>query len=222
MQITFFTHMLIRDLLKEQTRIDARDFLETRQTSIIKLNNFFLLTKGDTQVHGSFIKQETKPLIDRPSEGIITFNCIVNNKRSDKLTNCLYKTYLNQKSIDLESLCLEFSKRVINLYIELRFLNLDGNMFEPAVELVNHILNDLMIEVNFLPRCFYFIIVDDIIIRDPTEKEEQIKELYYLFILKSKNEYVFIEKIGNENELDDLYQIMDIVSQNFDNQIKLK
>ncbi|EQB60474.1 exosome complex exonuclease rrp45 [Vairimorpha apis BRL 01] len=209
--------MLVHELLKEHTRFDLRDFLTTRSTSISKLNTFYLLTKGDTQLHGSFIKQESKPLIDRPNEGIITFNCIINNKRSDKLTNIIYKIFLNQKSIDLESLCLEFGKRVINLYVELKFLNLDGNMYEPAIDLVNYMLNDLQIEINFFPRCFYFVIFNDIIIRDPTEKEDQIKELYYLFVLKSKNEFIFIEKIGIENEIDDLYQIMDIVSHNFDN-----
>lgn len=204
--------MIVKDLLQTYSRFDKRELLDARISKIYKMENSYFLDHGQTQIIALFDKSEIKPYIDKPNEGIITINCISNNKRCDRLNNFLYKVYISQKCIDLESLCIKYSKKVISLYIELRILNLDGNCYEPSVDLINYLLKDNNISVNFFPSCFYYIAIDGIFIRDPTELEDLEKDWYYLIATKSKNEYIYIEKIGKENEIDDIYQILEITT----------
>lgn len=202
--------MIVQDLLKDYSRFDKRELLDSRTSEISKMENFYFINHGQTQIIALYHISEVKPYIDKPNEGILNINCLYNNKRHDRLNNFLYKIYLNQKCIDLESMCINFNKKVISLYIELRILNLDGNCFEPSVNIINHLLKDLNINYNYLPTCYYFIAINNLFLRDPIEDEDLEKEWYYLIATKSKNEFIYIEKIGKENEIDDIYQILEI------------
>ncbi|WUR03555.1 exosome complex component (RRP45) [Vairimorpha necatrix] len=208
--------MVVKDLLKSYTRLDDRDLLQRRDFKIEKLENFFLITYGDTQIMGMYHLSVGTPYIDKPNEGIVSFNCVAAYKRTDKLNSFLKKIFINQRCIDLEALCIKYATEVKLINIELRILNSDGEVYEPSVLIVNHILNHLKIPVNFLPVCFYFIAIDGVVVRDPTELEENEKDWSYLVVHKSKNEFIYVVKIGKENTLDDIYQVCEITSGSFE------
>lgn len=204
--------MIVKELLKDHTRFDRRSLLEQRTYNIEKLENFYLYTGDNTQIIAMYYISQSKPYKDKPNEGIVTFNCISTFRRTDRLNSFLKKIYINSKCIDLEALCIKYGVEVKNIVIELRILTNDSECYESSVNIVNYLLKDLDISVNFVPSCFYFVAIDNLILRDPIDIEDNDKDWYYLIVKKSRNEYLFIEKAGKENTLDDIYQILEISS----------
>lgn len=205
-------NMLVKNLLLECDRFDKRDFLETRMSNIVKMKDSYLLDKGKTQIWGSLDISEVKPYVDKPQEGVVGFNVYVNNKRSDRFNNFLYKIYVSQKSIDLERLCLVYDRKVLSMYFDMKILNLDGDPYEPLVNMVNYMLKDIDVPLNFLPNCFYFIAINDIILRDPIDLEEAEKDWYLLIVKRSTKQFIYIEKLGGECLETDIYQIIDLTN----------
>jgi exosome complex component RRP45 len=188
--------MIAKDIIKYNERWDRRDFYETRSSTIEKLDGSYILKKGKFFIMGSHNKTIVKPYEDKPHEGIMQIYVTQSNKRSDRLNNLLHQIFIKQKSIDLESLCIKFNKQVYQHYFELRIIESDGYPLEALVELLNFMLEDVSMPVNFKPKCFYFVNLNGKIIRDPIKEEEDEKDGSYTVVMRSKNELIYFEKYG--------------------------
>lgn len=188
--------MIAKDLILQNTRWDKRGFLDARNSTKEKKDGSFFIKKGNIFIMASHQRTIVKPYVDKPHEGIIQSCVFQSNRRNDKLNNLLYRIFISQKCIDLESLCIKYNKEVYQLYFEFNVIESDGNPLEALVELMNYMLQDLGVPVNYSPRCFYFVEVGGFIVRDPLGSEEAEKDSSLLVVLRSQNEVIYFEKYG--------------------------
>ncbi|AFN83125.1 RNase PH-like exoribonuclease [Encephalitozoon romaleae SJ-2008] len=207
--------MIAKNLAEVKERFDNRDIEEARGFEVERISNSCLVSMGTSRLLTVFQKTVSKPYIDRPHEGIISFSVSIGGKRHEKLLNFLHKVYTKQKSIDLESLCVKLNEEVTFIHIDLRILSSDGNIYSLAVKGVNSVLEVLGVKMNYMPQCFFYCSIGNVIVTDPSEDEQKEEDWSCIVVMKSFREIIFLEKVGKECGIEQVLEAVDRSTGNF-------
>ncbi|AFM98406.1 RNase PH-like exoribonuclease [Encephalitozoon hellem ATCC 50504] len=207
--------MIVKNLAGIKERFDNRKIEELREFGVERISNSCLVRMGASQLLATFQKSTSKPYIDRPHEGIISFSASTGGKRYERLLNFLHKVYIKQKSIDLESLCVKLNEEVVFIHIDLRVLSSDGNIYGLAVKGVNSVLEALGVRVNYVPQCFSYCSIGSVIITDPSEDEQKEGDWNCVIVMKSPKEIVLLEKVGKECEIENMLEVVERSARSF-------
>ncbi len=191
--------MLVKDLAEKDLRMDKREFKETRQISYDLRDNMLTVRSGsktsDSLVIFSFVKTESIPFQDKPSEGIFQIN-LEKGKKNDILLNFLQNTYIKSKCIAMSDLCIKFNQSVYCVTIEIFPIQTNGDLFRLCVSGINKIIQLLEIKKFFLPEIYQFSGVCKKILNDPTENEIAASDWQMNVVMKSTREFLSIDKSG--------------------------
>ncbi|KMV65935.1 RNase PH-like exoribonuclease [Encephalitozoon cuniculi EcunIII-L] len=190
--------MIVKNLVKAGERFDNRKIEEARRLEVERISNSCLVTMGVSQLLTVFQKSTSRPYIDRPHEGIVSFSVSTGAKKYERLVNFLHKVYIKQKSIDLESLCIRLNEEVVLIHIDLRVLSGDGSIYSLAISGVNSVLEALGVRMNYVPQCFFYCSIGGVVVTDPSEDEQNKGDWSCVVIMKSPKEVVLLEKMGRE------------------------
>ncbi|ADM11639.1 RNase PH-like exoribonuclease [Encephalitozoon intestinalis ATCC 50506] len=201
--------MLVKNLIKAEERFDGRKIKETRKLEVEKISNSCLISMGKSRLLAVSQKGISRPYVDKSHEGIVNFSISMGGKRHERLVNFLHKVYIKQKSIDLESLCIKLNEEVVLIHIDLRILSCDGSIYSLIVQGVNSVLETLGVKMNYMPQCFSYCSIDNVVITDPSENEQIEEDWNCVVVMKSPKEIVFLEKIGRECSIEQVFETID-------------
>lgn len=201
--------MIVKNLIKDKERFDKRKLDECRIIKTTIEDNLVHVKAGTTEITVSSDVNIFEPYIDKPHEGIVGINVFTGSRRGESLSNFLYKIFVKNRCIDLESLCIKFGKEVYHVNIDIRVLSFDGNLYSVLTAGVNEILKKLEITVNFYPQTFMFLSICDNIVSDPSEMEINESDWFCIVTMKSYREILYVEKSGMDCSISNVLCVVD-------------
>ncbi|XP_021183963.3 exosome complex component RRP45 [Helicoverpa armigera] len=136
----------LNKIVPEGHRLDGRNYNESRPLNIAFGSEYgsCIVSLGETKVLAQVSCEVVQPKQIRPNEGLLYINAEISpmaapqfeaNRQNDlslSLNRQLEKCYKDSKCIDLESLCIVAEEKVWSIRVDIKVLNLDGNLIECA------------------------------------------------------------------------------------------
>lgn len=212
--------------LRDGERIDGRAFDEFRkteiQTGIIqKAEGSALVKLGNTQVVVGIKMQPGEPFPDTPDRGVIitnaelvplaspTFEPGPPDERAVELARIVDRGIRESEAIDLEKLCIEQSKKVWIVFIDVHAVDDDGNLMDASnLAAVAALLNtkvpasrfglgdDFKLPIKDIPVSVTSLIVENKYLVDPSKDEMSVGENLLTITTNKSDEIVAIQKSG--------------------------
>ncbi len=227
--------------LRNNERIDGRGFTEFRkiriETGIIdKAEGSAVVRIGDTEVMVGIKMQPGEPFPDTPDRGVIisnaelvplaspTFEPGPPDENSIELARVVDRGIRESEAIDLEKLCITEGEEVWLVFIDIHVLDDDGNLQDAsALAAISALLNttipnerfgygdDEILPVRDLPVSVTSLIVDEMILVDPSSDEEKLSKSRITITTDTHDNIVAIQKSGAYTLTEDkLYEVVDI------------
>lgn len=204
-----FAPMIVRSLVRAGERFDGRGLEESRTVEMEHVEDSLMAKMGKSRILVVFHRDTARPYPDRPHEGVVSFGVTLGNRRHDRASNLLHKVYIRERSIDLESLCVRQGREVVSIHMDLRVLSSDEGIYSLAVAGVNSALEMLGVSLNFVPQCFFYCSIEDVILNDPSEQELDESDWSCVVVTKSWKEILFLEKQGRGCSVEDLLEVVE-------------
>lgn len=222
----------IAQLINGGKRLDGRKFDEHRELKlekgiIEKAEGSARILLGETEVLVGVKIGVGEPFADTPEEGVLTVNAELvplasplfepgpPNENAIELARVVDRGIRESKAVDLKKICLDPSKKVLIVFIDLYVLNHDGNLIDASAiaalaallntkmskyEIVEGELNvkpgyDQLPVINY-PIPITFAKIDNKLIIDPSLEEEEAMDARLTITIEKDGKICAIQKGG--------------------------
>lgn len=138
------TIAICRSALHKGVRVDGRSIKEFRNIDIelLRKPGHAIVSFGNTKVFVAISAEVVAPNLERPNEGVISFNLEMSpmcsksyepNRQTDtekKMCHTIEKVFKDSGAVDVESLCISAGKYVWCIRVKLRVVQDDGNVLD--------------------------------------------------------------------------------------------
>ena len=223
----------IAELIMKGKRMDGRGLTDYREIKveqgiIEKAEGSARVLLGKTEVMVGIKIEIGKPYPDTPNKGVLTVNTELvplasptfepgpPNENSIELARVVDRGIRESKTIDLEKLCIEPSKKVFVVFVDIYVLNHDGNLIDAsALAALAALLNTKMFnyeikedEVKIKPGytplpmtkrpiAVTFAKINDRLVVDPWLEEEQVMDARLTITVDDDGNICAIQKGGS-------------------------
>lgn len=199
--------MLCKELIEINERESFRKLDEHRTNSIVHYPNIVEAFHNNSSVIAIYRTIKVVPYFDKPNEGYFQINIL--NGKNDVLMTFLNYVYLKTKAVDLRALVIKPGIEVLNVSIDIRIIETDGNLYSLCIDAINAVINTLQLKKLFVPKILTYSLLDNKIISDPDAKEIEFSTWFYSIVMKSSREIIWSEKIGGELKINDIKFLID-------------
>jgi len=129
---------VVSALRENQMRVDGRSLLKQRKLQLTFASNYVTVNIGKTKVMAVVSHEMTKPYIDKPAQGFLTFQAHVKMDSTleqdleDRLTLLLDRSIKESRALDVECLCVLSGEKVWSLRVDVIVLDNFGNLLDAA------------------------------------------------------------------------------------------
>lgn len=135
---TVMHEFVLAALRESQMRVDGRHLLKQRKLQLTFATNYVTANIGKTKVMAVVSHEMTKPYIDKPAQGFLTFQAhakmsmTTDKELEDRLTMLLERSIKESRALDVECLCVLSGEKVWSLRVDVIVLDNFGNVLDAA------------------------------------------------------------------------------------------
>jgi len=135
---TVMHEFVLTALRESQMRVDGRHLQKQRKLQLTFATNYVTAHIGKTKVMAVVSHEMTKPYIDKPAQGFLTFqahakmNMTTDKELEDRLTIMLERSIKESRALDVECLCVLSGEKVWSLRVDVIVLDNFGNVLDAA------------------------------------------------------------------------------------------